>query len=471
MRDIMQINALTQSPLQNEIVFVFDNDNSTITTIQTALTQGLFKAKVANTYFSVDHGKNYLAVGLGEKDKLNTNALRKAVGALYKHLKSLNIDRFAVDTKLIGDNHIRTFVEALINAAYVFDQLKSEKETFKLTQVDIVTQSASEVASEIHIAQAVAHGQNYAKDLKNFPANICTTDYLLNEAKKLMDSSEHGTLHYIGEDEMHKLGMGCITAVGRGSSMPSYIACMEYRAGNKDDKPIVLVGKGLVYDTGGLCLKPWQSMGSMKMDMGGAAAVFGTMKAIVELKLPINIIGAVALVENSIDGDSYRPGDVLTSMKGITVEIGNTDAEGRLALCDTLTYIERYDPKVVIDIATLTGAMVISLGGDITGLFGNNDALVNDIKLAAEESHDHAWHMPLHQAYHEQLKSEIADVYNIGGPAAGSITAALFLSKFTEKYTWAHLDVAGSAMKGFEKATATGRPVPMLTQYIINQTK
>ncbi|WP_235842420.1 leucyl aminopeptidase [Cysteiniphilum halobium] len=467
----MQINALTQSPLQTKIIFVFSNDNSTIATIQNALTQGLFKAKVASTYFGIENDKNYLAVGLGDKDKLNISALRKAVVAAYKQLKLLNIDRFAVDIKAIGDNHIRTFIEALINAAYVFDQLKSEKETFKLTQVDILTQKATEVANEIHIAQAVAHGQNYAKDLKNFPANICTTDYLLNEAKKLMDSSKHGTLHYIGEDEMHKLGMGCITAVGRGSSMPSYIACMEYHGGSKDDKPIVLVGKGLVYDTGGLCLKQWQSMASMKMDMGGAATVFGTMKAIIELKLPVNVIGAVALVENSIDGNSYRPGDVLTSMKGITVEVGNTDAEGRLALCDTLTYIERYDPKVVIDIATLTGAMVISLGGDISGLFGNSDALVNDIKLAAEESHDHAWHMPLHQAYHEQLKSEIADVYNIGGPAAGSITAALFLSKFTEKYTWAHLDIAGSAMKGFEKATATGRPVPMLTQYIINQVK
>lgn len=467
----MQINALTQSPLQTEVIFVFDNDNSTITAIQNALTQGLFKAKVESTSFCVSNDKNYLAVGLGDKSKLNINALRKAIAAAYKQLKSLNINRFAVDISSIGDNHIRSFIEALINTAYVFDQLKSEKETFKLTQVDIITQATSKATHEIKIAQAIAHGQNYAKDLKNFPANICSTDYLLNEAKKLMASSEHGTLHYIAEDEMHKLGMGCITAVGRGSSMPTYIACMEYRGGKKDDKPIVLVGKGLVYDTGGLCLKQWQSMGSMKMDMGGAAAVFGIMKAIVELNLPINVVGAVALVENSLDGDSYRPGDVLTSMKGITVEVGNTDAEGRLALCDTLTYIERYDPKVVIDIATLTGAMVISLGGDISGLFSNNDALVNDIKLAAEESHDHAWHMPLHQVYHEQLKSDIADVHNIGGSAAGSITAALFLSKFTEKYTWAHLDIAGSAMKGFEKATATGRPVPMLTQYLINHAK
>lgn len=467
----MQINTLTQSPLKTEVVFVFEDNSCTIHTIAKSHTLGLFTAKVGSTYFCMSESKNYLAVGLGLKDKFNTNTLRQSVISSYEQLKALNIKHFLVDISSLGEKHIRTFVEALVNESYVFDQLKSKKEKFKLKQVDIITRVAPEVIHEIQVAQAVACGQNYAKDLKNFPANICTTDYLLNQAKKLINASEHGTLHYIGEDEMYKLGMGCITAVGRGSSMPSYIACMEYLGGKKDDKPIVLVGKGLVYDTGGLCLKPWKSMGSMKMDMGGAAAVFGTIKAIIELKLPINVVGAVALVENSLDGDSYRPGDVLTSMKGISVEIGNTDAEGRLALCDTLTYIERYDPKVVIDIATLTGAMVISLGGDITGFFGNNDALVNDIKIAAEESHDHAWHMPLHKAYHEHLKSDVADVCNIGGSSAGSITAALFLSKFTEKYTWAHLDIAGSAMEGFEKVTATGRPVPMLTQYLINQVK
>jgi leucyl aminopeptidase len=246
---------------------------------------------------------------------------------------------------------------------------------------------------------------------------------------------------------------------------------MEYRGGTKEDQTIVLVGKGLVFDSGGLCLKPWQSMSSMKMDMGGAASIFGTMQAIIRLKLPINVVGVVALVENSLDGNSYRPGDVLTSMKGITVEIGNTDAEGRLVLCDTLTYIERYKPKVVIDVATLTGAMVVALGGDLTGLFANDDTLANELKLASEESHDPAWQMPLHAPYHELLKSDVADMNNIGGPAAGSITAALFLSKFTENYTWAHLDVACSAMTAFEKATATGRPVPMLTQYLINQVK
>ena len=467
----MHIDALNHSQLTTEAIFVFEEKTSDINVIAKAQEKGVFNAKVASSYFVIADNKNYLAIGLGKKDKLDANTIRQSVQTLHTQLKALNIDSIAVNSSSLGDNHIRLFVEALLNSAYTFDQLKSDKETFKLKQVDIITHNVDQSVQDIKIAQAIADGQNYAKDLKSFPANICSTDYLLNEAKKLMKTNSHCSLHYIAEDKMHELGMGCITAVGRGSSMPSYIACMEYFGGKKDDKPIVLVGKGLVYDTGGLCLKPWQGMSSMKMDMGGAASVFGTMKSIIELKLPINVIGAVVLVENSLDGNSYRPGDVLTSMKGITVEIGNTDAEGRLALCDTLSYIERYKPKVVIDIATLTGAMVVALGGDLTGLFGNDDTLINDLKLASEESHELAWHMPLHQPYHEQLKSDIADMNNIGGPSAGSITAALFLSRFTENYTWAHLDVAGSAMKGFDKATATGRPVPMLTQYLLNQAK
>ncbi|WP_395947286.1 leucyl aminopeptidase [Caedibacter taeniospiralis] len=469
----MQINALSKSPLTTQVVFVVEDSVSTIDAVKKAQDKELFTAKAASSYFALGEGKNknYLAIGLGKKDKLNAHSIRKALNTLYGQLKALSINTFAVDTSTLGDNYTRLFIEALINSSYVFDQLKSEKETFKLKQVDIITQSVSEITHDIEIAQAIADAQNYAKDLKNLPANICSTDYLLNEAKKLVTTSDHCSLHYIGEEEMLKLGMGCISAVGRGSPMPSYIACMEYRGGKKEDQPIVLVGKGLVFDSGGLCLKPWQSMSSMKMDMGGAASIFGTMQAIIRLKLPINVVGVVALVENSLDGNSYRPGDVLTSMKGITVEIGNTDAEGRLVLCDTLTYIERYKPKVVIDVATLTGAMVVALGGDLTGLFANDDTLANELKLASEESHDPAWQMPLHAPYHELLKSDVADMNNIGGPAAGSITAALFLSKFTENYTWAHLDVAGSAMTAFEKATATGRPVPMLTQYLINQVK
>ncbi|WP_119344579.1 leucyl aminopeptidase [Facilibium subflavum] len=468
----MKISAVKQ--LNNssaQIIFLFEGEKSNITSIQKSLDNGFFKAKLSEVLPVTTDAHCYIAAGLGKQDKLTITGIRKTINAVFNQLKSLNITKVAVNAEKLGENATRVFVEALVNAAYKFDQLKEEKQTYVLEHVEIQSNHVEEAQKQIHLAQCIAQGQNYAKDLKNLPANICDTDYMLNEAKKLAQQNDKLNLHYLTEDDMHKLGMGCITAVGRGSSMPSYIACMEYFGGQKDQKPLVLVGKGMVYDTGGLCLKPWQGMGTMKMDMGGAAAVYGVMKAITDLKLPVNVIGAVALVENSIDGKSYRPGDVLKSMQGLSVEIGNTDAEGRLALCDTLTYIEKYNPEVVIDIATLTGAMVVSLGGGISGLFGNDDALVESLKTAAQKANDPAWHLPLFQDYHEMLKSEIADMNNIGGSAAGSITAALFLSRFTEKYRWAHLDTAGSAMGTFEKANATGRPVPLLVQYILDQIK
>ena len=359
----------------------------------------------------------------------------------------------------------------MINAAYVFEAYKQEKADFQLKHIEIECHDLNAADKEITIATAIANGQNYAKDLQNLPANICTTDYMLDQAKAMVKTHEKLNLSYIDTAKMHELGMGCITAVGKGSKMPNYIACMEYNGGPKDQKPIVLVGKGLVYDSGGLCLKPWKSMASMKMDMSGAAAVYGVIQAISELNLPINVVGAAALVENAIDGKSYRPGDILKSMQGLTVEVENTDAEGRLALCDTLSYIGKYNPKVVIDLATLTGAMVVALGADLSGLFSNNDKLISALQAAGEQSRDLLWHMPLFADYHEQLKSDVADINNIGGPGAGSITAALFLSRFTEKYHWAHMDIAGSAMGDFDKATGTGRPVPLITQYILNQCK
>lgn len=466
----MQIHAVTQSPIKDELVFIFSGDNCSLKSISSILSQGVFKPKIGKVYFMVNECKNYLAVGLGDKNKLNVGLLKKAISTAYEQLKLLEINSFCIDIRNIGSKYTRIFIETLVNEVYIFDQLKSEKSVFRLKEIHIITQITPELDYEIKVARAIASGKNYAKDLKNLPANICTTSYLLNEAKNLANCHKNCVFNYIDDKIMENLGMGCITAVGRGSSMPNYIACIEYYGGKQEERPIILVGKGLVYDTGGLCLKPWKSMGSMKMDMGGAAAVLGTMKAVIELNLPINIIGVTALVENSIDSNSYRPGDVLTSMQGTTVEVGNTDAEGRLVLCDTLTYIDRYNPKIVIDIATLTGAIIVSLGEDITGLFGNSSTLISDIEFAAEESHDHVWHMPLHTSYYNQLDSNIADLCNVGGTGAGSITAALFLSKFAEKYTWAHLDIAGVAMKGcFEKAFATGRPVPMLTQYLINQ--
>jgi len=231
----------------------------------------------------------------------------------------------------------------------------------------------------------------------------------------------------------------------------------------------VLVGKGLVFDNGGICIKPAPGMGTMKMDMGGAASVMGTMKTIAMLDLPINVVGVMALAENAVDARSYRPGDVLKTKKGITVEVSNTDAEGRLVLADTLTYVERYNPKAVVNMATLTGAMIISLGDAFTGLFSNSDKLAGELQSASSNSNDLVWRMPLHKPYLRKLKSDVADFDNCGDKAGASITAALFLSKFTESYEWAHLDIAGSAMGDFINCKATGRPVPLLTHYLISQ--
>ena len=468
---IMKIVAVKKPSIKTEIIFLFETENSTIPCIQKLQAQGILsgKAKSIVPIFENDH--RYVIVGLGKKEKLTTLLINKTIKQLYQQLKLLGITDVAVNTEQLGNQHIRVFIEGMINAAYVFEAYKQEKADFQLKHIEIECHDLNAADKEITIATAIANGQNYAKDLQNLPANICTTDYMLDQAKAMVKTHEKLNLSYIDTAKMHELGMGCITAVGKGSKMPNYIACMEYNGGPKDQKPIVLVGKGLVYDSGGLCLKPWKSMASMKMDMSGAAAVYGVIQAISELNLPINVVGAAALVENAIDGKSYRPGDILKSMQGLTVEVENTDAEGRLALCDTLTYIGKYNPKVVIDLATLTGAMVVALGADLSGLFSNNDKLISALQAAGEQSRDLLWHMPLFADYHEQLKSDVADINNIGGPGAGSITAALFLSRFTEKYHWAHLDIAGSAMGDFDKATGTGRPVPLITQYILNQCK
>ena len=466
----MKITSVKQSSRNIIIEPCFEKEQPMIKSIAQQQAHGFFTGKLASCAFIQDANQYYLAVGLGKRDKLNITLLRKAINAAYKKLEQLKASDLAFNLNTVGEKHSRSIIEAFLNANYKFNQLKSsDYEDYQLNSLEII--SSQNLDETIKTAQAVASGQNYAKDLKNYPANVCSTQYMFDEAKKLMDEHDNCTFSALNEKEMLDKGMGCITAVGQGSQMPTYIAAMEYYgAKDKNSKPIVLVGKGMVYDTGGLCLKPANGMGTMKMDMGGAAAVYGTMKAIVELQLPINVIGVAALVENSIDSKSYRPGDVLTSMKGITVEVGNTDAEGRLALCDTLTYIDKYNPKAVIDIATLTGAIVISLGSDLTGLFANDQSLADALIKAGKDSHDQAWQMPLHQNYMESLKSDVADTNNIGNKgAAGSITAALFLSKFTEKYKWAHLDVAGSAMGNFNKAIASGRPVPLLTQYIIDQ--
>jgi len=308
-------------------------------------------------------------------------------------------------------------------------------------------------------------GVNTARNLANLPGNICTPNYLASEARKLAKGQAKLTTRILDEKKMRELGMGSLLSVSAGSDEPARLIIMEYKGGKAADQPYVLVGKGITFDTGGISLKPGAKMDEMKFDMGGAASVFGTMQAVADMGLRLNVVAIVAAAENMPSGGATKPGDVVTSMSGTTIEVLNTDAEGRLVLCDALTYVERYKPRAVIDIATLTGACVVALGAHASALYANKDELADQLLAAGVSSHDRAWRMPLWDDYQKQLNSNFADVANIGGPGGGSITAACFLSRFAEKYDWAHLDIAGSAWDSAPKG-ATGRPVALLTQYL-----
>lgn len=315
---------------------------------------------------------------------------------------------------------------------------------------------------------AIAQGMKVAKDLGNLAPNICTPSYL---AKRALDMSKLHKLKVsvLGQKEMEKLKMGALLAVAKGSHQPAKLIILEYRGGAKTEKPIVLVGKGITFDTGGISLKPAVEMDEMKYDMCGAASVLGTLTAVAEMALPLNVVGIIPTTENMPGGNATKPGDVVTSMSGQTIEILNTDAEGRLILCDALTYAERYNPEAVIDIATLTGACVIALGHVASGLMSNNDQLADELLQAAELSIDQAWRLPLWDDYQDLLKSNFADMANIGGRSAGTISAACFLARFADKYRWAHLDIAGTAWKSGKEKGSTGRPVPLLTQFLISR--
>jgi leucyl aminopeptidase len=301
------------------------------------------------------------------------------------------------------------------------------------------------------------------------PGNICTPSYLAEQARALGKTYKNLNLEILEEADMEKLGMGALLSVARGSRQAAKLICMEYKGGEDSQKPIVFVGKGVTFDSGGISLKPGAAMDEMKFDMCGASSVFGAMSAIAELQLAINVVGIVPATENLPDGLATKPGDIVTSMSGTTIEILNTDAEGRLILCDALTYAKKYDPEVVIDIATLTGACVVALGSHPAGLLGNHSPLINDLLSAGKISGDRCWELPLWDDYQEQLDSNFADIANIGGKEAGTITAACFLSRFTKKYRWAHLDIAGVAWKSGKEKGATGRPVPLLMQYVFDR--
>lgn len=424
--------------------------------------------------------RRLLLVGLGKEADFTEKQYAKAVRASIKALeKSGALEATTCLAQLpvkalSAQRKVAYLSEAALDASYKFAAIKRKDEKAspkkgiaKLT----INVSASDVsAAETGLAdgQALAAGVSLAKDLGNLPPNVCTPSYLAEQALALGKTHQF-KVEVLERDALEKLGMGSFLGVAQGSEEPPKFIIMQHLKGKKEQKPVVLVGKGITFDTGGISLKPGSEMDEMKYDMCGAASVLGTFKTIAAMNLPLNVIGVIPTCENMPDGRATRPGDVLTSMSGLTIEVLNTDAEGRLILCDALTYVERFEPSAVIDVATLTGACVIALGHHASGLFSNNDALAAELLQAGEVSLDRAWHMPMWDDYQSLLDSNFADMANIGGRAAGSITAACFLARFAKKYDWAHLDVAGTAWKSGKEKGGTGRPVPLLTQFLVQR--
>ena len=424
--------------------------------------------------------KRIVLTGFGKHGETSEGQFRKATAAALAAVKATAAKDAALDLAELTVKGrdatwiVRQTVELAEAATYNFDQYKSKANQKKvnLKKLSLCTSdsaSEKEAAAAVTVGKAIAAGMSFTKDLGNLPPNVCNPTYLADEAKKLGKAVEKLTVKILDEKEMKELGMGAFLSVSAGSAQPGKLIIMEYKGGKKTEKPHVIVGKGITFDTGGISLKPGADMDQMKFDMCGAASVLGTMKAITEMKLPLNVVGVIAAAENMPGGKASRPGDIVTTMSGQTVEILNTDAEGRLVLCDALTYVERFNPASVVDIATLTGAVIVALGAHPSGLLSNNDAVVEQLKQAADYTQDKVWQLPLWDEYQSQLDSPFADIANIGGPKAGTITAACFLSRFTKAYPWAHLDVAGTAFLGQPKG-ATGRPVPLLSEYLISQT-
>lgn len=448
--------------------------------------KGLFNGKIGQTLPLFDLGaggiQQVLLIGGGKVSQLSPMGFRKLMVSVAKAVIQY---RFIAVTSHLAELEIKTapslawkvrqITEAFFEAAYRFDAFKTEKEpTVALKEWTVAISDPKEEKScqkAMKEGEAISEGVIFTKNLANSPSNICTPSYLADQAKALAKQYSTVTVKVLGEKEMKKLGMGALLAVSQGSAEEAKLICLEYHGGGKKEAPIALIGKGVTFDTGGNSLKPADSMVGMKYDMCGAATVLGTIKAVAELKLPLSIVGIIPAVENMPGGSAYKPEDILTSLSGQTIEVISTDAEGRLALADALTYCERYRPDVVIDIATLTGAVVIALGFHATGLLSNDETLAENLIDAGVESNDRAWQLPLWEEYQEQIKSPFADMANTGGRSAGTITAAAFLSRFAKKFRWAHLDVAGTAamMMGTQERMASGRPVPLLVQYLINR--
>jgi len=454
--------------------------------IQATLKSGDLKSaangKSITLYNTAAKANRIMLLACGNEKDLDAKKFSQAVATV---IKELNNSPAGEATLLLPDfadaetaySIIRQTIISAEDAVYNFTQCKSDAEQPKkpLTAVALILQNGKQknaASKAITHGSAIANGQKLTKDLANLPGNICTPSYLADQAKELKKGNRKLKVSVLEEKQMQALGMGSLLSVSRGSRQPAKLIIIEYKGASVKQKPIVLVGKGLTFDAGGISIKPSANMDEMKYDMCGGASVLGTLQACAEMQLPINVIGVVPSSENLPDGDANKPGDIVTSMSGQTIEILNTDAEGRLILCDALTYSERFDPDVVIDIATLTGACIVALGRHASGLMSNHDALADDITNAGQESGDRVWRLPIWDDYQSQLDSNFADIANIGGPAGGTITAACFLSRFTKKFKWAHLDIAGTAWNsGGKDKGATGRPVTLLTHYLLKRAK
>jgi leucyl aminopeptidase len=415
-----------------------------------------------------------LLVSLGARKEFGAAQFRDAVrgaAAVLRDLPAKDAVLFLVEARVASQPlhwNVRHAVIGVRDAFYRFDQMKSQKKNgaSSLERVVLPLSAKPPLAQALAEASAVADGTALAKTLGNLPPNVCTPSYLADEAKKLARQFKLG-VEVLERADMQKLGMGSFLAVTAGSHQPPKLIVLRYNGAAKGSKPIALVGKGITFDTGGISLKPAGEMDEMKFDMSGAGSVLGVIRALAGMKARVNVVGVIPTCENMPGGQATRPGDIVKTLSGQTVEILNTDAEGRLILCDALSYAARFDPEVVIDIATLTGACVVALGHIATGLFANDQKLADEIRAAGEDAFDRVWQMPLWEEYQEGLRSNFADFANIGGRPGGAITAASFLARFTRKFRWAHLDIAGTAWKSGREKGSTGRPVPLLVRFAL----
>jgi leucyl aminopeptidase len=425
------------------------------------------------------HAKRVLVVGLGAQKSFDAHRYHKVNMEAARALSKLPVDgavSHLSEIEVPGHDanwRVRTAALTADHAAYRYTATFKPRE--KSTQPELqhmVLAGTTEAQTGLEQAIAIAEGVRFARELANLPPNICNPAYIATQAQAFADAHQGVNCRVLDDQEMERLGFGSLLAVGRGSVNKPKLVVLEYLNGETGVAPHALIGKGITFDTGGISLKPGPGMEEMKFDMGGAAGMLGTFVAAVKLGVPLNLVCVVPAVENMPDGDAYRPSDVLTSLSGLTIEVLNTDAEGRLILCDALTWTaQTYKPKVMIDAATLTGACVIALGKHASGLMSKHDDLAAELLAAGEQTLDRAWRLPLWDDYQTQIESGFADIANIGGKSAGAITAGCFLARFTEGQRWAHLDIAGTAWDEGRKGLATGRPVPLLTQWLIDQAK